>query len=272
MNDIFFYITALAYLASTTIYAVFLFRRNDSLQNIARWILTGGFVFHTLTIITRWTMLGHTPATTLHDSLTFFSCVVVFLYGFLYFRYKQKVLGAFVAPFALILVLGASVLPRQLMPLSPMLESKWLPVHIIIAFMGNAFFAIAFFLGVMYIIQERYLKTRTFKGLFHILPPLETIDELNYKCLQWGFPLLTLAIITGAIWSEYTLGSYWVWRPRQIWSLITWFMYAALLHGRLTAGWRGRKAAIFSGVAFVTLIGSFVVINLVVGGGHGFSK
>ena len=187
-------------------------------------------------------------------------------------RYKQRVLGAFVSPFALLLLITASLLPKEIIPLAPVLESYWLPVHVILAFMGNAFFALAFFLGVMYIIQDRYLKSRKLKGLYFILPSLETLDELNYKCLQYGFPLLTIAMITGAIWSEYAVGAYWDWQPRQIWSLITWFLYAALLHGRLTAGWRGRKAAMLSGAAFMVLIGSFLIINFVSGGAHGLLR
>ena len=127
-------------------------------------------------------------------------------------------------------------------------------------------------LGIMYVIQDKYLKARKLKGLYFVLPSLETLDELNYKCLQYGFPLLTAAIITGAIWSEYATGSYWQWKHRQVWSLITWFLYAALLHGRLTAGWRGRKAAILSGVAFLCLISSFYIINIVLGGAHGLSN
>jgi ABC-type transport system involved in cytochrome c biogenesis permease subunit len=77
-------------------------------------------------------------------------------------------------------------------------------------------------------------------------------------------------MITGAIWAEYAWGSYWSWEPRQTWSLITWFLYAALLHGRFTAGWRGRKAAILSAVGLVVLLGSFLMINLFSWGAHGF--
>lgn len=272
VSEIFFYITAAVYLVATFVYTAYLFARKDRFILVAQSALVAGFIFHTATIIGRWVEAGRTPATNLHDSLTFFSWTLVALYLLVLLKYRQKVLGAFVSPFALLLVITASLLPKKIIPLSPVLESYWLPVHVILAFLGNSFFAIAFFLGVMYIIQERYLKSHKLKGLYFILPSLETLDELNYKCLQYGFPLLTLAIITGAVWSEYSMGSYWAWKPRQIWSLITWFLYAALLHGRLTAGWRGRKAAIFSGTAFMVLLGSFIVINLVSGGGHGFAK
>lgn len=272
VSNAFFYITALAYFAATFIFIAYLWVRKDRLQQIGQYVLTAGFASHTITIISRWVEAGRTPATSPHESLTFFAWVIVGIYMFMLYRYKQKVLGAFVTPFALLLVITASFLPRDIIPMAPVLASYWLPVHVMIAFMGNAFFAIAFFLGLMYVIQEHYLKSRKLRGLFFILPSLEKLDELNYRCLQLGFPLLTLAIISGAIWSEYALGSYWDWKPRQIWSLITWFLYAALLHGRLTAGWRGKKAALLSGTAFVVLIGSFLIINFILGGAHGFLR
>lgn len=269
ISEFFFHITALVYLVATLIYIGYLFSHKERLLDVAQKFLMAGFAIHTITIIMRWAAAGRTPATNLHESLTFFSWILIALYMYMLFRYKQRVLGAFVSPFALLLLITASLLPKEIIPLAPVLESYWLPVHVILAFMGNAFFALAFFLGIMYIIQDRYLKSRKLKGLYYILPSLETLDELNYKCLQYGFPLLTIAMITGAIWSEYAVGTYWDWKPRQIWSLITWFLYAALLHGRLTAGWRGRKAAMLSGLAFVVLIGSFLIINFISGGAHG---
>jgi ABC-type transport system involved in cytochrome c biogenesis permease subunit len=85
------------------------------------------------------------------------------------------------------------------------------------------------------------------------------MDDISYRCLTIGFPLLTLAIISGAIWSVQTGGSYWNWSDRkQVWSLITWFIYAALLHGRLTTGWRGRRAALLSILGFIVLLITFI--------------
>ncbi|MBI5562973.1 MAG: c-type cytochrome biogenesis protein CcsB [Deltaproteobacteria bacterium] len=272
MGDFFFYITAIAYALSTLVYIAYLFARKDGVIRYAEGILIGGFALHTAALIVRWAEAGRAPVATLHEALTFFSWITAALYLAVLFKYRLRVLGVFVAPFALVLLVTASFLPRQALSLPPALASYWLPAHVIVAFLGNAFFAIAFFLGVMYVIQDHYLKSRKLRGIYFIMPSLEIIDELNYKCLQYGFPLLTLAIISGAIWSETSFGSYWDWRPRQIWSLITWFLYAALLHGRLTAGWRGRKAAIFSGVAFAALVGSFIVINLVSGGAHGLLR
>ncbi|MBI5345482.1 MAG: c-type cytochrome biogenesis protein CcsB, partial [Deltaproteobacteria bacterium] len=257
---------------ATLIYIAYLFIRKDSLLYAGQGFVIAGFVSHTVTIMSRWIEAGRTPAASLHESLTLFSWITIALFLFMLVKYRQRVLGAFITPFALLLLITASFLPKEIIPLSPVLRSYWLPVHVILALLGNAFFALAFFLGVMYMIQERYLKRRRLRGLYFILPSLETLDELNYRCMQYGFPLLTLAIITGAVWSEYAVGSYWDWKPRQIWSLITWFLYAALLHGRLTSGWRGKKAAILSGAAFMILIGSFIIINFALGGAHGLLR
>jgi cytochrome c-type biogenesis protein CcsB len=267
---ILFHITAALYLAATLIYIAYLVTHREAIVTVATNVLFGGFASHTLTIISRWIESGGTPATTFHDSLTLFAWITVAIYVILYLRYRLSVLGAFVSPFALVLIISASLLPREIVPLAPILTSWWLPIHVILAFLGNSFFALAFLFGVMYLIQEHYLKSRKVGGLYFLLPSLEVLDELNYKCLTYGFPLLTLAIITGALWSEYALGSYWMWKPRQTWSLITWFLYAALLHGRLTSGWRGKRAALFSAGAFGVLLGSFLILNLMLGGGHGF--
>ncbi|MBI5559694.1 MAG: c-type cytochrome biogenesis protein CcsB [Deltaproteobacteria bacterium] len=272
MSEFFFHITAAAYLTATLIYIAYLFSHREGFLNVAKYILYAGFASHTVTIIARWLEAGRTPVTGLHESLTFFSWITVALYIILLYRYRIYVLGAFVAPFAFLLIITASFLPGEIVPLAPVLESFWLPVHVILAFIGNAFFALAGIFGIMYLIQEHHLKSRRIKGLYFLLPSVEILDELNYRCLTYGFPLLTLAIITGAVWSEYTLGSYWNWGPRQIWSLITWFLYAALIHGRLTTGWRGRKAAIFSVAAFLVLLGSFLAINVLLGGAHGLLK
>ena len=106
------------------------------------------------------------------------------------------------------------MLPREITPLSPVLQSHWLEIHIVLAFLGNAAFALAFGIGVMYLVQEHYVKSKNLGGLFGRLPSLQTLDEINYKLITIGFPLLTLAIITGVFWAESAWGSYWNWDPR----------------------------------------------------------
>jgi cytochrome c-type biogenesis protein CcsB len=164
----------------------------------------------------------------------------------------------------------ASLFPKEIVPVEPVLNSFWLPVHVIFAIGGNDMFALAFAAGVMYLIQERQIKSKRIGGFYRRLPALKVLDDLNSRCLTLGFPLLTLGIITGSIWAESAWGTYWSWDPKQTWSLITWFIYAALLHGRLTVGWRGRRAAIFAVAGFFFLIFTFLGVNLLLSGTHGF--
>ncbi len=94
------------------------------------------------------------------------------------------------------------------------------------------------------------------------LPSLQILDEANYRLITIGFPLLTLAIITGALWAESTRGSYFRWDPKEILALVTWFIYALVLHVRLTAGWRGGRAAILSIVGFIGVLFAFLGLIL----------
>ncbi|MEE9614508.1 MAG: c-type cytochrome biogenesis protein CcsB [Thermodesulfobacteriota bacterium] len=272
MSYVFFHITAALYLAATLVYTGYLVSHGDKFARVARDLLIGGFLAHTITLLGRLAEGGRIPTTSLHESLLLFAWLTVGICLFLLFKYNLSVLGAFVSPFALLLVITASLLPSEIVPLTPVLKSWWLPVHVTLAILGNAFFALACILGVTYLIQEHYLKSHKVGGMYFVLPSLDILDELGYKCLTYGFPLLTLGIITGVMWSEYAFGTYWMWKHRQVWSMITWFLYAALLHGRLTTGWRGRKSAKFSVVAFGVLLGSSLIIYVLLGEGHGISN
>ncbi len=125
-------------------------------------------------------------------------------------------------------------------------------------------------IGIMYLIQERYVKSKHLSGLFQKLPSLQVLDEINYHLITIGFPLLTLAIITGVIWANTAWGTYWRWDPKEVWSLITWLIYALVLHLRLTIGWRGKKAAILSIIGFAVVIFAFFGVTLILKGRHVF--
>jgi cytochrome c-type biogenesis protein CcsB len=122
----------------------------------------------------------------------------------------------------------------------------------------------------MYLIQEHHVKSKHLGGLFERLPSLQTLDELNYRLITMGFPLLTLAILTGSLWAESAWGSFWRWDPREVWSLVSWFIYAIILHARLVAGWRGKRAAILSIAGFLTILIAFFGIKLLHKGLHVF--
>jgi len=272
MNIFFFKLASFLYLFGSLAYLVYVIFLKENLSKLALTFVSVGFASHTLALITRYAEAGHTPVTNLHESLSFFAWMIMGILLIVNLKYKVKVLGSLLAPIALILMLFAFALPKEILPLAPVLRSFWHPFHVVFAFLGNAIFALAFCSGVMYLIQENQLKSKKMGAITRRLPPLKVLDDLNYQSLKFGFPLLTLGIITGAVWANYAWGRYWDWDPKETWSLITWLLYAALLHQRLTVGWRGRKAAIMAIVGFLAVLFTFLGVNLVLSGLHTYSN
>jgi cytochrome c-type biogenesis protein CcsB len=264
--------TLLVYFVATLLYLIGVITRREPLGRSAKWVLVGGFGVHCVTLAARWLATGLTPAASLFEALSFFAWALVGIYLIFDLRYRIAVLGAFVCPLALVLMIGGSAAPKQVPAANPVLDSWWFPVHVTLAFLGYAVFAVAAMAGVMYLLQERRLKGKKFYGLFYRLPSLDTLDSINYKCLTFGFPLMTMGIISGAIWANSAWGGYWRWDPKETGALVIWFLYAALLHGRLTIGWRGRRAAIFAILGFLCLLFTFFGVNLLLGGLHTFKS
>jgi len=261
MNKVLLGITLLFYFVGTFHYLLFLINQRAGIGKVCRVATIAGFGFHTATIISYMLTRGQAPITTVHESLVFFSWAIVFIYIILEYKYKITVMGAFVIPLAFSSMVLSLNYPILKTPVPAYFRSAWLMVHTTFAFLGDAAFAIAFGIGLMYLIQERQLKKKKPGLLYRRLPSLDILDELNYKSIAIGFPLLTLAIVTGSVWSNSLRGEYWSWDPKEIWSLITWMIYAAYLHARLISGWRGRKAAYLAIIGFLLVIFTFLGVN-----------
>ncbi len=270
MGVLLFELALTCYFAATLISITELFKESKTTAKIALLFAISGFTIHTINILYRYVTAGHIPITNPHEATSFFAWCIVLIFFILQFRYKISLLSSFIMPIVFLLMLSSSMLSREIKPLSPTLQSYWLGIHTVFAFLGNAAFALAFGIGCMYLVQERYVKTKRLGSLFERLPSLQTLDEINYRLITFGFPLLTLAIITGALWAETAWGSYWNWDPRETWSLVTWFIYASVLHARLVAGWRGKRAALLSMIGFLTIIIAFFGVKLLKKGLHVF--
>jgi cytochrome c-type biogenesis protein CcsB len=270
MSLIFFKLTLLLYLLGTTTYLVAIISQRTQPARAAWLMLVAGFGCHTLAVIGRLIEAGHTPVTNLHESLSFFAWTIVGLYLLFQYLYQIKGLGAFVSPTAAVLMVWSSVLPKEVMPLPAALDSWWHPVHVITAFGGYGLFTLAFAAGLMYLIQEREIKSKRIGRFYDRLPSLQALDNLNHRCITAGFTLLTLGIISGSIWAQNAWGSYWSWDPKETWSLITWFLYAALFHERLAVGWRGRRAAVLAIIGFLAVLFTFLGVTLLLPGQHSY--
>ena len=265
-------VTALFYLVGALAYLHFIFTLHERSAKLGRMLLLIGAILHGAGFGARYFVAGYTPITSLFESLSFSAFAIVCVFLAFELRYHLRVLGAFVAPLAFAFSIFAAILPGEVRALAPALNSYWLPIHVILLFFGNAVFAVAFGAAIMYLLMEKELKRKKLGAIFKRLPSLDVLDDINYRCLTIGFPLLTLGIITGSIWAEYAWGSYWSWDPKEVWSLITWMLYAALLHFRMTVGWRGRKAAIFAIVGFCAILFTFLGVNLLLSGLHTYTN
>lgn len=270
-NVLLFELALTFYFIATITGVIVLFKGKKATSKVIVTLATIGFLFHTADIVVRYVEGGHFPASNLHEASSFFSWCIVLLFLLLEYRYKLGLLGSFMMPIVFIFMLSSSMLPREIKPLPPVLESYWFSIHTILALLGNAAFAMAFGIGIMYLIQEKYVKSKHLSGLFQRLPSLQSLDEINYRLITLGFPLLTLAIITGVIWAKTVWGKPLQGDPKELWSFATWLIYALVLHLRLTAGWRGRKAAVLSIIGFLVVIFTFFGVNLMFKGFHAFS-
>jgi len=271
--------TMVVYLLSFLIYMVFVaFKdspRGKKFGLAATVMSSFGFLIHTGAFCLRWyesyeLNIGHIPLTNMYESMVFFTWSIMLIYLILEFRYGHRSIGVVAT---LLAALGLALtslfnLPRQISPLVPALQSNWLTAHVITCFLGYGAFAIGF--GVSLLLLVRHVFERK-KIKSNLLPSGYLLDELNYKSIAIGFPMLTIGIFTGAVWADYAWGTYWSWDPKETWSLITWFVYALFLHFRLTKGWRGVKSAIISIIGFIFVIFTYWGVNYLLSGLHSYA-
>jgi cytochrome c-type biogenesis protein CcsB len=261
------------------IFFVFLGSRNKTIGYAGSIAAYFGFIVQTAAIGLRWKEsyvlgVGHAPLSNLYESVVFFSWTIILIFALIDFKYKYRAVGAFVVPFALLGMAWAQLgLHSGIDPLVPALQSNWLLYHVITCFLGYASFAVACGVSIMYLIKVRHESAAgnvSAGSIIALFPSAKILDDLNYKAIMIGFPLLTLGIITGAAWANYAWGTYWSWDPKETWSLIVWFVYAAFLHARITRGWVGKRAAILSIIGFIATIFCYLGVNLFLSGLHSY--
>lgn len=270
MSLLLFSAALVCYVLAAAAHAVLFFREPPGLALAARRLFLAAFGLHTATILARWFEAGYTPITTPHETVSFFAWGLGACYLSLRLRAEVKNLGPFVCLLAFLIMLVAAFVSRApAADIPASLRSLWLPVHASLALLAYDCFALAAVGGLMYLLQERNIKRKRFGLLYSRLPDLETLDRLGRHCLSVGFPLLTLGMITGSLWAYQAFGSYWRWNATEVWTLVTWLIYAALFHQRLTVGWRGRRAAWLGIAALMLALFAFWGVTAFFSGYHG---
>jgi cytochrome c-type biogenesis protein CcsB len=197
-------------------------------------LIVSGAAVQTVYIGWRWAQAGRAPFSNMFESLVLFAWAIAVVY--LVVRIKTRIawLSAASAALSALALAHASTFESAIKPLMPALQSNWLSFHVMTCFLGYAGFAVSSLVAVGFLVADRKASQVTGETK-------ETLETLLSQTIAFGFLFLTLGILTGAVWANSTWGTYWSWDPKETWSLITWFIYAAYLHCLYMRGWRGRR-------------------------------
>ena len=242
-------------------------RKKQTLFRPALVAVSIGFALHTASIVLRAMDVHYLPLTQQYEAFSFFGALATLSFLIAHAKYRIAPLSVFAFPLIFVMTFVANLFYDPSASIPPVLRSNWLYIHLPSAFLGYAALFIAFAAAIMYLIQEHALKSKHPVRFYNWLPSLDVCDDLAYRSLAIGFPLITLGIITGALWAQGT-GVVWARDAKVVFSFLTWLVYLLLIFYRLIAGWRGRKAAYLSIVGFIGVLVTF----LGAGGLHTFNQ
>jgi ABC-type uncharacterized transport system permease subunit len=224
-------------------------RRREGLFRAALAAFGLGALFQLVSIVEQGLVRHHFPVNDFFETLSLCSWLVTVVFLFVYWRYKAESLSVFVFPLVFVMTLAASLSNPVSRWSSESIGNSWLIVHIVLALLGYAALFFTAIAAVVYLLQERQLKLKQTRSFYRLFPPLGTLDELISRSLGAGFSFITVSIIIGALWAYIEHGTTWIDNGLITISTITWGIYLALIFFRVSAGWRGRKAAILAIVA-----------------------
>jgi cytochrome c-type biogenesis protein CcsB len=240
------------------------------LARVGMSLTTLGFVLHLCGVVARGLAVQRVPWGNMYEFSTAAALAAMAAFLVLTTRYDVKWMGVFVVtPVLLTLGLAVTVLYTDAAQLLPALHSYWLVVHVIAAVTSAGVFTLGAVISVLYLVRERAERKGSLRPTR--LPAAAQLDRLAYRVHAFVFPLWTFAVIAGAIWAESAWGRYWGWDPKETWAFITWVVYAAYLHARATAGWKGRRAAAVALTGFGAFLFNYFVINIFITGFHSYA-
>jgi len=255
-----------------------------AIREAGRWVVAAvtlaavGAAAQTTAVITRGLAVHRAPWGNMYEFVTALTCVAAIFFLIAMIRYRAWTLGVFVMG-AVVVTLGLAETLIYTAPgdLVPALQSYWLDIHVTAMTLATGIFFVAAVLGFVYLWVDRYTRrvaagrAAPGNGIVRRLPAIEQLDRLTYRTIVFGFPVWTFGVIAGAIWADQAWGRYWGWDPVETWAFITWVLYAAFLHARATAGWRGRRAHYVQLLGFASLIFNVLVVQVFIAGMHSYS-
>lgn len=252
------------------------------LKPLGMGLMGVGLLGSLLALVARGVVAQHAPWSNLFESMLLMLFATLVFYFGVEWRYKPRHFGVFASPLALLVIGGASILPPGLKaaaPLMPALQSYWIKIHTSAILVSYGAFTVSFAASLAYFVCAWQARRQASPAAAGAPAPegenawakqLPFFDELTYRTILLGFPLLMFGIVTGAMWANSAWGTYWSWDPKETWALITWFIYAAYLHARLVRDWTGLKAAGLSALGFVSMLVTYIGVNYLSTGLHSY--
>jgi cytochrome c-type biogenesis protein CcsB len=305
LSNLTFGLALILYLAATVAYFHHLAFRRRGVLVAGRAAAFLGLGVHAVSVVTRGLAAGRVPWGNMYEYATVLGLLIVAVYLVVIERlWHTEAVGGFALGVAVLAMAGATLIYVPPGPLVPALNSYWLRIHVVLAMLGSSLFTVATVFTVLYLVQDRRervarpqpapereaalvgaggdrpedyapaeeLEPETVVGARRSrLPAAAALDRIAYRTIVFAFPIWTMAIVAGAIWAEQAWGRYWGWDPKEVWSFITWVVFAAYLHARATVGWRGRRAATLALVGFTALVFNLIVVNTVIAGLHSYA-
>jgi len=262
----FFVATTALYAASGALYAAAWRSTRALVGRAATALMAAALVLNGGLIVQRWIEADRAPFKSLFESLVFFAFCIALVYVFFEFIYRTRVFGVPAALLALgCLAYALAKWDAEIVKLPPALQSPWFVPHVMVYFVGYAAVTLAFALAIIQLlaprvpIVQRLLSIKA--GTIASGEPID-VEKINYELVRFGFALLTIGLLVGSVWAKSAWGDFWVWDPKENWSLVTWLVYGGYLHLRRVRGWRGDKGAWLLIAGFAVVMFTYLGMHL----------
>jgi cytochrome c-type biogenesis protein CcsB len=258
---------------------------NNLIFKISRTFVFISNILFFLTLSIRWVTQGYFPLSNLYESLIFLCCCISAIHLYIESKTQSRLIGSLIVPLLFFLSSFSSLtLPTDMqkaLPLVPSLQSNWLMMHVSMMMLSYSVLIIGSLFSILYLFFEMFqpkniefnsngVSTQLTLQNTSQMNLLQTVDIWSYRIIGLGFPFLTIGIISGAVWANEAWGSYWSWDPKETWALITWIVFAAYIHARLSKGWVGEKAALLGSLGFIVVWICYLGTNFLGQGLHSY--
>ncbi len=250
---------AWVYALATLMFSLYAFFRSPWMRIAGTAVLCTGLGVHTFGWVMRLVLTGHMPVSNMYESITFTAWAAL-LVGTIFELWKREgLVGLFSSIVGMLMLMGVSLMPlhdTRIHPLRAVLNSYWLNIHVTAMLISYGTFAVAAIVAISYLMKHGVQKFTGREALFGKKPimSLDQTEELAYRLIQVGWPILTVGICLGAVWADTAWGRYWGWDPKETWALITWIVYTIYLHSRMVMGWKGTVSAAACLIGFVMVL------------------